>query len=339
MISNTPYFQKNTKPPGQSKNYTTVRGGAFYGLKYEEVKLDPSSYKRGIVATPNFYFYDNFTKLMIDFSDYKNEIDEIIIDDFFSLPLNGITFSIEQGNWLNGQLTKKKISMNGTYVFEKYTNMIVFANVSSIQYYDQNIKRYDKNFFVNTPNIIMSEVLYSQAKNQTNIINSLGKNSKNSFSFLGAQIGDFISIKNENAKYQILNILIDEEGKEIITVNGIIFPEDRTEEITNITLFIDNEDNINIDLFDNIDIGKCTITRTGLVVCIDNQTEVQCQMRKNSKEKESATFLANNYCTQNEDVNRELSPTERLTVIAEQNNLILSQIQPNVFTGQNRAFI
>jgi hypothetical protein len=276
---------------------------------------------------------------MIDFSDYKNEIEEVIIDDYFGLPLTGVTFTIEQGAWTNNQLTSKKISMDGTYVFQSYKNMIIFANVSSIQYYDPNVQRYDKNFFVNTPNITMSSISYSQAKNQTNIVNSLGKNSKNSFSYLGTQIGDFISLKNQLSKYQVLNIIIDEEGKEVLTVNGIIEPEDRTTEVTNVNLFIDNFDTIDPSLFNNTATGKCTVTNSGVVLCIDNQTESQCQMRKNTKEKKSSTFLIDTFCTQSQDVNRQLSPTEQLTIIAEQNSRLLSQIQPNSVSGINRVII
>ena len=324
MISNTPYFQKNTKPTGQAKNLVGVRGAGFYGLKYEKLKLEQSSYKRGIVASPNFYFYDNFTKVMIDFSDYKNQIDQEVIDEYFTLSLSGVTFSVSQGDWINDFLTDKKISMSGTYVYSEYKNKILFANVSSVQYYDSNVTRYDKNYFINTPNFIMNLNSIQKNENQTNIVNIFGTNSKNSFKYLGAQIGDYILISNQKQKYQINNISVDQEGKEIITVNGTIPPEDRTSSITDIVLYVENTDNTDISVLSETKIGRCNVLKNGLIFCNDNQTEAQCQLRKNSNNKETASFTQNTFCDQVTNTSLPVTETQRLALFLQQNRQIAS---------------
>jgi hypothetical protein len=336
MISNVPYNQKNNKPNGQAKTLVAIRSGSFYGIKYEKVKSEPSSYKRGIVASPNFYFYDNFTKVMVDFSDYKNTIKQDIVDEFFNLTLSGATFTVSEGDWINDSITSKKISMSGTYTFTEYKNNILFANVASLSYYDTNVQRYDKNYFVATPNFILSVSTVQNAKNQTNIVNILGKNSKNSFSYLGAQIGDFIEILNLKSKYQIANITVDEEGKEIVTVNGTINEQDRTTSLTDFILYIDNFDKTDVNSFNREKIGRCSVSKEGVLICLDSQTEAQCQLRKNSNFKETATFTENSFCIQPEDISRELSPTERLTIIAEQNSRLLSQAQTNNIATNRR---
>jgi hypothetical protein len=339
MINNTPYSQKNNKPTGQAKTLVGIRGGAFYGLQYEKVKTEPSSYKRGIVVCPNFYFYDNFTKVIVDFSDYKNEVEQQIIDEYFTLSLSGLTFTVSQGDWSNEQITSKKISMDGTYTFDAYKNRILFANVSVLTYYDSAVQRYDKNYFVNTPNFILGVSSTQSEESQTNIINILGGNSKNSFSYLGIQIGDYIALSNQKTKYLVNNIKIDEEGKEIVTVLGSIPTEDRRTKITDVVLYVDNLDSTNIKNYSETKIGKCTVSRDGIILCIDNQTEQQCQLRKNSKLNQTSSFIENAYCTQLTDVSRDLSPTEKLTIIAEQNNRLLSQIQSQPISTSNRRFI
>lgn len=339
MISNASYNQKNNKPTGQAKNIVAIRGGSFYGIKYEQVKLEPSSYKRGITVSPNFYFYDNFTKVMVDFSDYKNTVSQSTIDEFFTLTLSGMTFTVSEGEWINDSLTSKKISMSGTYSLSEYKNNILFANVSSLTYYDTNINRYDKNYFVNTPNFVLSLSTNQKTKTQTNIVNRLGKNSKNSFSYLGAEVGDYIEISRQKTKYQIANIKIDEEGKEIITINGLIPEEDRTTSLTDFVLYVDNFDRTNVDLFNKEKTGRCTVSKDGIIICLDNQTEAQCQLRKNSNFKETASFAENVYCTQADDVSRSLSPTELLTVIAQQNSNMISRLQNTTNTTFNSRVI
>jgi hypothetical protein len=208
-----------------------------------------------------------------------------------------------------------------------------------LTYYDSAVQRYDKNYFVNTPNFILGVSSTQSEESQTNIINILGGNSKNSFSYLGIQIGDYIALSNQKTKYLVNNIKIDEEGKEIVTVLGSIPTEDRRTKITDVVLYVDNLDSTNIKNYSETKIGKCTVSRDGIILCTDNQTEQQCQLRKNSKLNQTSSFIENAYCTQLTDVSRDLSPTEKLTIIAEQNNRLLSQIQSQPISTSNRRFI
>ena len=71
-----------SKPQGEGKVLVPVRSGSFYGLNFEQNITETSTVKRGIVATPTLIFNDNFTKVKIDFSDYKNVISEDLINSF-----------------------------------------------------------------------------------------------------------------------------------------------------------------------------------------------------------------------------------------------------------------
>jgi hypothetical protein len=335
MLTRSPYNKNNGKPLGQGKEIVATRSGSFYGLRFERIKIESSSYKRGIVVSPNFYFYDSGTKAMIDFSDYKNVVGMEDIEAFFKLNLSGETMTVTQGEWVNPQLTDEKISLSGTYTFNEFKNNMLFVDVVSVEGYDSNLTRYDKNYFVNTPNFDLTVADSQSNLYFTNIINVFGKNSKNSFSYLGAQIGDYIVISNTPYKYEITNISTDDEGKEIVTVNGTIANEDRTTAITPVFLYSVNQDKTDLTLLSSTKIGKCNVNANGVVICYDNQTEAQCQLRKNSKFSEIASFTEGDYCPVKSDTVKQLSATEKLTIIADQNQKMLSTINSSLGNATN----
>lgn len=286
-----------SKPQGEGKVLVPVRSGSFYGLNFEQNNLDTSTVKRGIVATPNFIFNDDYTKVKIDFSDYKNVISEDLINQFFKLSLDGVTMNIENARWKNNTLSTKRIDLSGTYTFTEYTNKVVFANVVNINNYDANIKRYDKSFFVNTPNIVLDFSSTQEEKNTSKISNEFGPNSKNSFKYLGTKIGDYIAFTNVDKKYEVIDISTDEENKEIVVVNGQITNENRKDLLTDVFLFSVNYDETVVENYSSTTIGKCDVNKNNSITCYDNQSELQCQLAKNSKLSEISTFTESTFCT------------------------------------------
>lgn len=334
MISKSNISKQQNKPQGQGRDFVPVRSGSLYGLKIEKKVLESSSYKRGIVASPNFLFYDNDTKVMIDFSDYKNSTTDDEIKEFFTLNLTGDTFSVDQGEWVNTEIFKNKISLSGTYTIEEYKNNILFANVSDVPQFESSIKRYDKKYFVDVPNFTIL-VNSTQDNNPiSHIVNKLGKNSKNSFSYLGAIVGDYVSLSISSKKFEILDIFIDEEGKEIIEILGELDAQDLTTSITNVVIYIKNQDFSEIKTLDNVIVGKCNVTKNNVAFCYDNQTQLQCECRKNKNFNEISVFTKSLFCPDTDVIVQRTTSIDQLSEIAKDTRTILNNVTQTLIRGR-----
>jgi len=95
------YIQSRSNKPKTGKNLVLARSRLFYGLEYYQVKEEKNSINRGITSTPNFLFYAANTKVIIDFSDFKNVISKQEIESFWKLVHDGMTFGIENGGLYN----------------------------------------------------------------------------------------------------------------------------------------------------------------------------------------------------------------------------------------------
>jgi hypothetical protein len=321
MFPRQKFTRGKSKPQGEGKVLVPVRSGSFYGLNFEQNNVETSTIKRGIVATPTFIFNDDYTKIKIDFSDYKNVVSEDLINEFFKLTLDGVTMTIENAKWKNNTLSSRKVDLSGTYTFTEFTNKVVFGNVVTLNNYDSNVKRYDKSNFITTPNIVLDFSSTQEEKNTTKVSNEFGPNSKNSFKYLGAKSGDYIAFTNVDKKYEIISISTDEENKEIVVINGKITNENRKDLLTDVFLFSVNYDETIVENFSSTLIGKCDVNRNSTFTCFDNQSELQCQLNKNSKLSETSTFTQNTFCsTPVSSVNR-MTESERLLEIVKTQTL------------------
>jgi hypothetical protein len=334
MLSRSSYTKNKNIPLGQDKNFIAVRSSSFYGLKFEKLRNESSSFKRGLVSSPNFIFYSSNTKVMVDFTDYKNKTSIKDVEEFFTRNLTSTAFTITEGEWYNPQLTSLKVSLNGSYTIEKFENNILFANVVSISNLDSKINRYDKEYFLQTPNFDLTVSTTQENDFYTNIVNIFGKNSKNSFSYLGVQVGDIIGITDLDKKYQITDIKYQDDGKEVITVAGSLSYEDRTSSLTNIVIYTENKDDTDVTKFSTEIVGQCNVISSTSAACYDNQSELQCYLRKNSKIKQTASFTKDAFCPEITENVREDSAIEKLTLISEQNNQLLD----NLFVNQSLNF-
>jgi len=326
MLSKPSYNTNKNKPVGQGKDVVLVRTGTFYGIKIEGIKQESSSYRRGIVAIPNFYFYDNQNKVMIDYSDFKNEIDETLVDEFFNLSLNGITVDLDNSEWENLELSSRKVSLDGTYTIDSYKNGILFANVIDVPNLDVSLNRYDKSYFLNTPDFTLDVSTFQETTKLFSITNYLGENSKNSFNYLGVIPGDYIKINKSNSKYEVYDLYKDDEGKEVIILKGSLTPEDRRTSLTDIAVYCVNDNKISSESFDNTEIGKCTITDNGVVLCFDSNTRLQCEMRNSKLKNKIASFTEGTFCLTESTITQRETAVDQLTTIARETNNILNNV-------------
>jgi len=312
------YIQSRSNKPKTGKNLVLARSRLFYGLEYYQVKEEKNSINRGITSTPNFLFYAANTKVIIDFSDFKNVISKQEIESFWKLVHDGMTFGIENGGLYN-QSTSKSYDVSGTYVFRKIENLTIHADVTTVKSLSSIINLYSKTEFENTPSFEFSLIIAPPIlQKKTRIYNKLGSNSRNSFTFFGASIGDYIQFQNYDIRYPIIEIQIDSEGKEIITIEGLLNDEDRTATKTFVALYIEKKNlkDIKINSSDEV-VGSCTALTNGLTVsCFKNQTESQCLCRLNDGE--DALFVAKGSCIDPTSTDQTVpTSTDLLTDIAQ----------------------
>jgi len=297
MTSRSSYITNKQRPRGDNNELVQVRSNVFYGIETQQINEQENTEKREITTVPNIIFYDNYTKVMIDFSDYENNQDNNDIKALFKLLESYQSFTINGAKWKNSQISQNTFDLSGTFVFTSIKENIIFANITSITSYTSNITRYDKEFFIVYPNFEISNLKNSSEKiTKSYIFNYLGKNSKNSFSYLGLIAGDYIEIQNYKNKFEILNIQIDTEGKETITVNGILNNENNVGIPILITGFQKNNNKI-IPNFNSTTTGKCELFQNNVMIqCIDNQTELQSKLRENKNSGITSVFYPNEFC-------------------------------------------
>lgn len=298
MASRSSYNKSKSRTRGENNELIPVRSGIFYGIQTEKLDVQKNTINRNITATPNITFYDNYTKCMIDFSDYRNNEEKSDVETFFSLLQVNYSFTISNGKWKNINVNQSTYDLGGTFVFKKIVDKIIFAEVTSVNSYNQKLPRYDKEYFTGSPTIDFSVIVQGDEKIiKSKIYNHLGKNTKNSFSYIGAHSGDFIVLQNNDIKYKIDTIESDNEGKETITVFGELQTTDNIGTPILITLYQNNNGKIQLT-YDNTILGKCDVySDQALVVCIDNQTELQAKLRENPSTKTTIVFSAGQYCS------------------------------------------
>jgi len=266
---------KNQKKP--NSNLITARTGLFYGLEIKRTLNDKVSTVSGLVSTPNVIFYSNQTKVFFDFSDPKNvsSTSEEFKKFWGNIQENAI-FTVTNGELYNAK-NEKIYDISGTYVFKENENMVIFANVTSASNIDSDINLYSKMDFRKTPIFEFSSTPTVGDSITSIIVNNFGANSKASFTYMGAIVGDYILIQNQSSSYEIEDINIDSEGREIIKVKGLLTEENRIGTKTLIQLLVrvaPNQETVEVDLESN-ELGSCTVGNN----CYNSHTESQCKLR------------------------------------------------------------
>ena len=223
-LNNTTKLLKGTK---QGK-LVLVRNALLLGLVIEKYKTDTLSINRGIVSTPNIVFHTNNTKCLIDFTNLTNKDQLNSVKDYFEQITTGMTLTIFNGEYYDTNSTESS-DISGTYIFQNYSDGIVKANVSSVTGLSTKLNRYDKTKFKDIPYILANTVTDPFEKRSATIIkNKFGKNSKNSFNYMGLKVGDYIEIPSYVTVTQVKDLNVDSDGNEYILIDADLSAQDLT---------------------------------------------------------------------------------------------------------------
>lgn len=290
-----------------------VREGVLYGLVIEDAKTEKTSINRGIVSTPNIVFYSNNTKCLIDYSNQTNKGIESQIDEYFKQIQNGTSFNILNGIY-NDTNSNKMADLSGEYIFRSYYNGIVEADVTSVTLLSSTINRYDKTRFEQIPYLVPTTIK-TETEIRSVLKNKLGKNTKNSFNYLGIKVGDYIKITDITSQLKVMELNIDSDGNEYILLDRQISSIDLTNIKTKVDVYILVTDSFtnNPDPIDN-NIGSCIEYFNGVVVsCTDNHTASQCRFRSSASRGIVSEFNFNTFCrTPETDTAIQKSTTDNL---------------------------
>jgi hypothetical protein len=257
-----------------------VRYQLMYGLVVEKYKSDTISINRGIVSTPNILYYSNNTKCLFDYSNQtNNEIEEKVNKYFEQIPYG--TNLVLYNAYYKDPTSEEISDLSGTYVFRGYQNGIVHTDVTSVESLSARINRYDKTKFEQIPFIVSASLAVPQEK--TIIKNRFGINTKNSFNYLGAKVGDYIKYPAIDRPIRITNIDIDSDGNEFIEIDADLQTADYTDDAIKITLYIATVGPIeNVDIEEK-EVGACIEYSNGVLIsCTNNHTISQCRVRSST---------------------------------------------------------
>lgn len=282
------------------EKYILVREDLFYGLVIENGKTNKISIDRGITSTPTFIFHTANTKCLIDFCAPTNPAVQIAADEYFNQFVYGTTFYVYNAYYLDTN-TNNSADLSGQYIFRSYYQGIVEADVTSVTSLNSNVTRYDRTKFEEIPYIVPNTINTEEL--QVSVIkNKFGKNTKNSFYYLGAKVGDYIRLTDITSHLQILEINVDSDGTEYITVDRVLDESDMTNKKTKVELYVVlKEINQNKNLLtvstDASTTGVCLEVQNNVVIsCTDYHTSDQCRFREDRARSVVTTFNAGQYC-------------------------------------------
>jgi hypothetical protein len=259
-----------------------VRESVLYGLVIENAKVDKTSINRGIVSTPTMIFYSNNTRCLIDYTNQTNFDIEGKLNEYFSQIDSGTTLNIFNGNYTDTN-SNTSADLTGQYTFRSYHNGIIEAEVISVSSLSTTINRYDKTRFDEIPFLVASTITDGN-ETRSLIKNKLGKNTKNSFNYLGVKVGDYIKISDVTSQLKVLELNMDSDGNEYIIVDRQIDEIDLTDLKTKVDLYIAVTDPYTVppDLTET-KVGACIEYSGGVIIsCTDNHTSSQCRFRTNT---------------------------------------------------------
>jgi hypothetical protein len=310
---NTTNFKNSTN----AEKLVLVRNSVLYGLNFEKIKQEKTTYDSGINSIPTFLFLNNNTECFIDFSNKTNKDLESKLKNFFAKVPVGTTLYIFNATYYDSN-KEVRADLSGQYVFTEYFNGILKVNVTTVNDLDANTTRYDKKFFEDIPLVTANVLSTTSTEDVTIIRNLFGSNTKNSFNYIGAVVGDFLSFSDIPGKYEIIEITSDPNGIETVKVKGTITPQQLTDKKILVSLYIRINESYTIEPDVNeTDTGACVQSINGVIVsCIDNHTISQCRFRANAEKNISATIGIDSFCfTPETDTAVEISTTDKLVEI------------------------
>ena len=267
---------------GNDGDFHLVGDDVFLGLVFASTENFYYKKNRNLVTIPSFTFYDNQTKVIIDYSNVKNFVtdDLSFISSFFGSINNGITFEYINAQYVN-DASDISADISGVYAFDSLElNSLIKANVVSTTDISTTRDFYNSKFFINTPQLTRVGDLPDaiQSVFRTNIIKNTIPNGLYSFARLGARVGDligFASSASNSGRFKILDLFFDTDGFECIRVDSSLTNENAIGTPVLVNLYFEGQPNGNYD-------GSNKTYGAGIIqignfpqICISCQSESQ----------------------------------------------------------------
>jgi hypothetical protein len=267
---------------GNDGDFHLVGDDVFLGLVFASTQNFYYKKNRNLVTIPSFTFYDNQTKVIIDYSNVKNfATDDLsFISSFFGSINNGITFEYINAQYVN-DASDISADISGVYAFDSLElNSLIKANVVSTTDISTTRDFYNSKFFINTPQLTRVGDLPDaiQSVFRTNIIKNTIPNGLYSFARLGARVGDligFASSASNSGKFKILDLFFDTDGFECIRVDSSLTNENAIGTPVLVNLYFEGQPTDNYD-------GSNKTYGAGIIqignfpqICISCQSESQ----------------------------------------------------------------
>lgn len=321
--------KRNTK-----EKLVLVREAVLYGLVIEKAKIDKVSLNRGITSTPTVVFFDNNSKCFIDYSNQTNGDIETKLKEYFNQIQIGVTLSFYNGVYNDTNLNKTA-DLTGQYRFKSYYNGVIEAEVISVASFSSTINRYDKTKFEEIPYLV-ADNLVDGFDIRTIIKNKLGKNTKNSFNYLGIKEGDYVKLTDLSTPIKVLEISTDSDGNEYMVVDKEIDELDLTNLKTKIDVYINVIDSyITPPDLTETETGACVEYVSGIIIsCTNNNTISQCRFRSSPIKGITTEITVGAFCTTPETstaVQRENA--DNLTMLTNNIANLISNMSSNTTSG------
>lgn len=294
MIQRNLYISNN-KSQIKKEKLVLVREGVLYGLLVEKYKSETTSLNRDITSTPNFIFYDNNQRCLIDYTNQTNKDIESKIGSFFNQLEIGVTFEISNGSYNDTNLALNS-DVSGIYTFKGFYKGIVETEVNSVTSLNETINRFDKNRFEEIPYITVTSLKNTTL--QSIIKNRFGKNTKNSFDYLGVKVGDYIKITEMSSPAKISDMNVDADGNEYLVVDMNVDSVDLTNLQTSVLVYVSVIDGYSTepDLTET-EVGSCIEYLNGIFVsCTNNHTLSQCRFRSSESKGITTEITLGTFC-------------------------------------------
>jgi hypothetical protein len=281
----------------EKEKLVLVRYSLLYGISIERAKPETLSLKRGIVATPTFLFHTNNTKCLIDYSNQTNSDAEKATKEFFDQITTGTTLTITNGYYKDPNFDFSA-DVSGTYVYRSYFNGVIETDVTSVESLYSGITKYNKLNFEQIPYLSVPS-LKTPDENRTLIKNKLGKNTKNSFNYLGIKVGDYIRISSITVPLKVLKLEVDSEGNEFIEIQGVLEEVDYTNQKIKIEVYVSVLDKYTTTPnAEERDVGACIEYSGGVIVsCTNNHTLSQCRARSSTVRGVTTELTLGTFCS------------------------------------------
>lgn len=295
--------RKNTKrsfTQKDTRSFYLVASDLFYGLVFSSSQNYTYKINRSIVTNPSFVFYDNQTKVLIDYSNSKNNDDLYFIQSFFNSLSSGITFEYSNATYVE-DASDLKSNLSGIYTFTSFEQgKIIKANVTSVTNVNSKKDSYFSKFFTKPPQISKASGTVSSTQQKKNVIKNTLSKGLYSFEKMGVRIGDYIEFtgmeNNSNKKMKVLDIFTDSDGFETIQVDVNLTDEKLIGSPILVNLYLTGESTTKI-IIDDKSYGSCILTYSDKnSICIPCQNAFLCNERRKQLNAYSSSYVPNATC-------------------------------------------